>query len=407
MFILLFFMYSVPTDFQLKMPSPFKYSIVRGQLSLGKGSSGYVQKVSVPDRKQIFALKTVISQKENGICIVEQDTLNEIILLHSLDHPNIVKFESYWMDNIDDDEHRCKVRLLVEFCDCNMLEFTYYWRRDLEITKDNVDIKTIADNPPFTLLESDPRLVSGAINSRSNVIYQTATDVLSALAYMHNRGIHHLGIKPANIVLKKGTTTTGMPAYTMKLIDFNLSSDKAKIDVQFGFTYRYLPLHVLLYVIEHELLDKLYKCLHEWFNYVECSYKKQLEEYEEKYSNQIDMIAGQNGLVNKAMAKIKIARRLDEPVYIFSDIQNRMKELKAIEFNPKLLDLYALGKSLIDIIILFDENKLHEYQLEQDIQDTLDGLTCDEKYKNLIINMMSMNEDLSAEKLLNDWKNSE
>jgi len=153
---------------------------------LGEGSYGSVFRVKHKDMGVYRAMKK-ITGSGNKDPEKEKEILNEIEMLKSLDHPNIVKvFEFY--------NTKEGYFIITEYCKGGEL------------------FDKIIENGPFE--ES----------AAAYIMYQ----ILSAVFYCHNLSIIHRDLKPENILLEEGEKD---PAYlNIKIIDFGTAKlfDKNK-----------------------------------------------------------------------------------------------------------------------------------------------------------------------------------
>tara|TARA_B100000963_G_scaffold348516_1_gene356184 strand:+ start:589 stop:1887 length:1299 start_codon:yes stop_codon:yes gene_type:complete len=149
-----------------------KFKILK---TLGKGSFGIVYKVIRKEDNKVYALKQVTATKDN---------LNEVRLLASLEHPNIIKFlEAFPFKNRGD--RVTKISIIME----------YATRGDLS--------KVIK------------RHVASKVPLREKRIWKYISQISSALSFLHKHGILHRDLKPANCFLGKNDT--------IKLGDMNIS----------------------------------------------------------------------------------------------------------------------------------------------------------------------------------------
>ena len=145
---------------------------------IGSGGFGQVRictKIGDNNNK-VYALKSIYRNK------FVTDIIKEVEILITLDHPNIIKFYEYF---IDDDF----VHIIMEFCTGG----------------DMIDrIKKEKNLREFTVC---------------NLIYK----VLSAIKYCHSKGIAHRDLKPDNIMFESKQETDEIE---IKIIDFNLSKQQ-------------------------------------------------------------------------------------------------------------------------------------------------------------------------------------
>jgi len=144
---------------------------------IGSGGFGQVRictKIGDNNNK-VYALKSIYRNK------FVQDIIKEVEILISLDHPNIIKFYEYF---IDDDF----VHIIMEFC-------------------------TGGD-----LIEK----IKTEKNLREHTVCNLIFKVLSAIKYCHSKGIAHRDLKPDNIMFESKNETE----IEIKIIDFNLSKQQ-------------------------------------------------------------------------------------------------------------------------------------------------------------------------------------
>ncbi|XP_019157768.1 PREDICTED: mitogen-activated protein kinase kinase 5-like [Ipomoea nil] len=125
---------------------------------IGFGGFCDVYKAFHPPSGNNYALKLQLTVTL-GDDVVRQHFNREIELLPNLDHPNIIKFFGYMIDDEDD----FRTQLLLEYMDLGSLELKHF--------------------PNEAYLSA------------------VAKQILSGLNYLHTRGIVHLDIKPANLLL--------------------------------------------------------------------------------------------------------------------------------------------------------------------------------------------------------------
>ena len=146
------------------------FTIVR---TLGRGSFGIVYKVIRKEDNKIYALKQVNASP---------DTLNEVRLLASLEHPNIIKFlEAFPFKK----RYDTKLAIIMEYAS----------RGDLSRV---IKRHTISRVP-----------------LKEERIWKYISQISSALVFLHRHGILHRDLKPANCFLGKNDT--------IKVGDMNIS----------------------------------------------------------------------------------------------------------------------------------------------------------------------------------------
>ena len=129
-------------------------------------------------KKAQFAIKTI--SKENLTTKILTNLKNEIEILSQLDHPNIVNYY-------------CTIETYSNF---------------------NILMEFVSEKSLYHVLLKEREKIK--IEEYRLIIYQ----LLSALCYIHNKGIVHRDIKPENILLYEN--------YGLKIIDFGLGVFKDK-----------------------------------------------------------------------------------------------------------------------------------------------------------------------------------
>ena len=142
------------------------------QVFLAKSLNSIVYKISYVDEyrlkhefvRKVFAIPCNTHSRDVAVIALERKlVLNEISILSSLNHPNIIKIVPKYYD-----DNRCNIEYLMEL-----------GRRDLI---------TIFEDQTIEL----PQL--------RFMLKRIARDMLNALEYLHFKNIAHLDIKPGNIV---------------------------------------------------------------------------------------------------------------------------------------------------------------------------------------------------------------
>jgi len=143
---------------------------------LGKGSFGVVKKVRHKKSHKTYAIKELDKKEIKDRRMVEQ-VRNEIKIMYSLNHPNIVKLYSHF----EDDLH---ISLILEFAERGQL------------------YQSLMTCPAKKFTEIEV----------AKIVYQ----IVEAMKYMHEKGIVHRDIKPENVLLDASGNT--------KLADFGWSN---------------------------------------------------------------------------------------------------------------------------------------------------------------------------------------
>ena len=145
--------------------------------TIGKGAFGTVYKGIDKNSKKQCAIKVInIEGKKRSVI---QKMKNEILILKSLNHVNIVKFIGYI-------ETKQRLYIIMEFIKYGTLKT---WMNE---NKDNIN-----EEQASTIIKY----------------------ILKTVQYLHSNNIYHRDIKPENIMLSKKNDLT-----SIKLIDFGLSS---------------------------------------------------------------------------------------------------------------------------------------------------------------------------------------
>ena len=146
--------------------------------SLGKGSFGSVMLVKNKKKNVIYAMKRINLSNSDKKEI--EASLNEIRLLYSLNHPNIIGYKESFFD-----EPSYTLNIVLEYADDGDL------------------LKKINYNKKKHLLFSE------------NTIWEWAIQLINGVKYLHSSKVIHRDLKTANIFLMKNGT--------MKIGDLNVS----------------------------------------------------------------------------------------------------------------------------------------------------------------------------------------
>ncbi len=188
-----------------KKPSDYYHKISL----LGVGGFGSVMKVRHTITGEYRAMKII--KREDSIGFNEDSIFEEIKILKSLDHPNIIKIYEFFQDQKN-------FYLITEYCDGGDL---------------------------FTCLTQDDDLNSFFTE---RIIRSIMRQVFSAVVYLHSKNIMHGDLKLENILLDSqnlSSFTKGNSAnLEIKLIDFGCSkkmTTETKISDLLEGTINYLP----------------------------------------------------------------------------------------------------------------------------------------------------------------------
>ncbi|XP_015874449.3 serine/threonine-protein kinase RUNKEL [Ziziphus jujuba] len=135
--------------------------------AIGRGKCSTVYKGRKKKTIEYFAIKSVEKYQKNKV-------LHEVRIFHSLDHPNVLKFYSWY-------ETSAHLWLVLEYC---------------------------VGGDLMTILQQDSKLPEDSI-------HDLAHDIVKALQFLHSKGIIYCDLKPSNILLDENGRT--------KLCDFGLA----------------------------------------------------------------------------------------------------------------------------------------------------------------------------------------
>ncbi|CAA3005243.1 serine threonine- kinase RUNKEL [Olea europaea subsp. europaea] len=143
--------------------------------AIGKGKCSTVYKGRKKKTIEYFAIKSADKSDRNKV-------LQEVRVLHTLDHPNVLKFYSWY-------ETSAHLWLVLEYC---------------------------VGGDLLTLLQQDGKLPEDSI-------HDLACGIVRALQYLHSKGIIYGDLKPSNILLDENGHT--------KLCGFGLARKLSDISI--------------------------------------------------------------------------------------------------------------------------------------------------------------------------------
>lgn len=186
---------------------------------INKGGEGYIYKAKHIIDNKYYAIKKIpfFINTDNPTEIVAINILNklkEVRCMSGLDHPNIIKYYTSWIEankseyNINNmDEYECDSSITINdksyFCVCLFvqMELMELSLRDFLQTYDN-EIK-------------------------KNHIKLLVNNILDGVRYLHTHDIIHRDLKPENVLLK----IKNNQIIDIKIADFSLVIEKKKIIV--------------------------------------------------------------------------------------------------------------------------------------------------------------------------------
>ena len=135
--------------------------------TVGRGSFGTVYKVCRKADNQIYAIKEInITSMDSK---TKQSTMNEIRILASIDHPNIVSYKDAFLDS-----KGSKLCVVMEYCGGGDLQYLInsYKNKNIKINEE--------------------------------IIWNYLIQILEGLKCLHEIKIMHRDIKSANILINDG-----------------------------------------------------------------------------------------------------------------------------------------------------------------------------------------------------------
>lgn len=187
----------------------FRYNFIELE-NIGHGSYGSVYKVYHKFEKNLYAIKKVFIN--NNLLINDFEIFKEIQLFSKLNHKNIVRYYTSWIDvdpesiynylhnnkDIDDDKDlSLTIKNPILFIQMELCDFTL---------KNYIDNKNINKN----INNNINKLENNSIDIRINYFKQ----IVEGLKYLHDNFIIHRDIKPSNILFLDNN---------IKICDFGLA----------------------------------------------------------------------------------------------------------------------------------------------------------------------------------------
>ena len=323
---------------------------------LGRGNQGVVSQVCVKDSPgKEFALKTVSSPRnKNNVepVVIPKSVENELKILNSLDHPNIIHLESYWEEEHDEEIEGKSVTMhcynyLLELLNSDVFEYF----------RENQNVGT-----PLAIY-----------NANELDIRELYTQIRSAIVYLHSQDVAHVDIKPENILIK--TTADGQNIY--KLADFGLSTTETTTHM--AGTAEVFPPEMYSVYLEDALINLIAE------GRVAYDYPANIwRQFREYFDKRIKSIFSSNfptgtselfellRLQYKASTTAKFIKQTIALELNGSPLSSRLNVIRSMRWNAKNVDIFEFGKTLLEISQFFDRGEPVEsgicYTKEQQIQ---------------------------------------
>ena len=316
--------------------------------NIGKGAFGQVQKCCWNGNP--FAMKTVLSEtveedilepkesRVNKIMKAVNDPKNELEIVLSLNHENIIKFDAYWKsvadcDTVDDVfiTNNC-YNFLMELCDSDAAVFF-----------------------------SKKEIYELSFEKQRELLKSFVSQILNAVVYIHAKGISHLDIKPANILVKMENEK---PIF--KLADFGIATRDEETSAK-G-TAKYFPVDMYSSWVEHKFLKHVLKIIKDMKKcHTQCPAKLRIKHRnsiveflkiisnfdslnENVYINPIKQLIAEEQDNGQFFAKLDKMISPRKSLWL-----SRATYLESIKYESKSVDIYELGKSILYIANALDE----------------------------------------------------
>ena len=313
---------------KLPFPEPLKdVPEIKNRIEIRRGSQGVVEKVCF--KEQLFAMKSTYSNVEAMQNIVK----NEITILHSLDHPNIIKFSSFWENELTQMHNDQKFKMHCYHYLLELMDGDLY---------DHLENLRFKGNSLHKYMQQKHEL---------QIIYN---QILSALKYIHGLGIYHLDIKTENILVK---TENGQTVY--KLGDFGLSTTTPS--ARLVGTPDFFPPEMYNTYIERSLLIDIRKAIMLLTGSHQTSNKMFFTVLNVKFQT---FQPPKQELLTYIFKKFKellwseFIRFLIDFENSTRSISNRIVEIGKMTWDAQSTDIFEFGKTLLDVGIHFDNARV-------------------------------------------------
>ena len=189
---------------EIENSSNYRRNFIEFEL-LGHGGYGCVYRILHKFEQNMYAIKKIVVTKE--IIINNIDIFREIKLLSRLEHKNIVKYYSSWIEN--------DIETIQEYYKNKLIQMSE--DKLIQMSEDKL-IQTPEDNLPilFIQMELCDDTIQNYINKYlelDKIIYYFK-NIVEGVKYLHKNNIIHRDLKPSNILIKNDIP---------KICDFGLS----------------------------------------------------------------------------------------------------------------------------------------------------------------------------------------
>ena len=197
---------------EIENSSNYRRNFIEFEL-LGHGGYGCVYKILHKFEQNMYAIKKIVVTKE--IIINNIDIFREIKLLSRLEHKNIVKYYSSWIENDIDTIQEYYKNKLIQISEDKLVQTSE--DKSIQTSEDKL-IQTSEDNLPilFIQMELCDDTIHNYINKNlelDKIIYYFK-NIVEGVKYLHKNNIIHRDLKPSNILIKNDIP---------KICDFGLS----------------------------------------------------------------------------------------------------------------------------------------------------------------------------------------
>jgi len=296
---------------------------------IGYGAYGSVYKVFHKFEKKFYAIKKVFLTED--LIKEEYNIFNEIQLFSSFDNPNILKYNTSWID-ID-------ISSIVE----HNITYDYY---------DNSPINNICpilfiqmELCEFTLKEYiQSYMLTDCVKQRIEYFKQ----IINGIKYLHTNHIIHRDIKPANIFFCQNKSTNLANAYTVKIGDFGISKNlKNHIDEKY-YDFSSCEQNDYQKQLDSYNIDKNsdIDIEHEYFNDIK-SYSSESNSDSDSdsdfVSNNQDEISELSYIEDQCMEIRYLTSNIGTGIYSAPETKTNSYDI--------LIDIYSLGIILIELLL--------------------------------------------------------